>query len=433
MIKKAITVSLGAMLVLTGCGAGGQGGAKSTDTPQPEASKPVEKAPDPVTLKMYDVQQFTDDDFNRLIVEPVKKKYPHITVERMAKANNPIDNVIATKQQFDLATLWHGGLPSQNLLDYLEDMTALIQKNKFDLGRFDPNALDAVRKVSNGGLFGIPYNVNFNALYYNKDIFDKFGVGYPKDGMTWDETIELAKKLTRSEGGVQYKGLDPDGHVRMMFPLSLNLVDPKTNTANINANDQLKRVFEMGKTIHDIPGNEQQGSFLNVFPKDKTIAMLATSNFTSFFRDVPNLNWDIAQYPSYKERPNVYGMYDLHVMAVPKTSKLKDDAFKVIEVLMSDEVQLDSVKVTGRVSPLKDQKFKDNYGVDQPGLKGKNVKAIFKSKPAEAPEFSRFYSDANAVVTAEYKDYLAGKKDVNSALRDAEEKINQAIKTKLGK
>ena len=161
--------------------------------------------------------------------------------------------------------------------------------------------------------------------------------------------------------------------------------------------------------------------------------MLATSNFTSFFRDAPGLNWDMAQYPSYKDRPNTYGMYDLHVMAVPKTSKYKEEAFKVIEVLMSDEVQMESVKVTGRVSPLKDQKFKDNFGADLAGLKGKNIQAIFKSKPADAPEFSRFYSDANAVVLNEYKELLAGKKDVNTALRDAEEKINQAIKTKQGK
>lgn len=434
-MKKAVSFMLmSTVMLLASCsGKAPEAGKATAGDPVKDVKSAVEKAPDPVTLKMYDVQVFTDDDFKRLIEEPVKKKYPHITIERLNKQNNPIDNVIATKQQLDLVTLWHGGMPAQNLLDYLEDMTPQLQKYKFDLSRFDPKALDAVRKVSNGGLFGIPYNVNFNALYYNKDIFDKFGVGYPKDGMTWEETIELGKKLTRNEGGVQYKGLDPDGHVRMMFPLSLNLVDPKTNTANINDNDSLKRVFEMGKAINDIPGNQQQGSFLNVFPKDRTIAMLATSNFTSFFRDAPNLNWDMAQYPSYKERPNVYGMYDLHVMAVPKTSKYKDDAFKVIEVLMSDEVQLQSVKVTGRVSPLKDQKYKDNFGADQAGLKGKNIQAIFKSKPADAPEFSRFYSDANAIVLSEYKEVLAGTKDVNTALRGAEEKINQAIKAKLGK
>jgi multiple sugar transport system substrate-binding protein len=433
-MKKALSLAVvSAVVLLAGCG-GKEPDAAGTSAPaQKPVEKAVEKPPEPVTLKMFDVQVFTDDDFKRLIEDPVKKKYPHITIERINKSNNPIDNVIATKQQLDLVTLWHGGMPAQNQFEYLEDMTPLVQKFKFDLNRFDPKSIDAVRKVSNGGLFGIPYNVNFNALYYNKDVFDKFGAAYPKDGMTWDDTIELAKKLTRNEGGVQYKGLDPDGHVRMMFPLSVNLVDPKTNAANVNANDLLKRVFEMGKEINDIPGNQQVGSFLNTFPKDRNIAMLATSNFTSFFRDAQGLNWDMAQYPSYKDRPNVYGMYDLHVMAVPKVSKYKDDAFKVIEVLMSEEVQMQSVRVTGRVSPLKDQTFKDNFGADQAGMKGKNIAAIFKSKPADAPEFSRFYSDANTIVTAEYKDLLAGKIDVNTALRNAEEKINAAIKAKLGK
>ena len=39
-------------------------------------------------------------------------------------------------------------------------------------------------------------------LFYNKDVFDKYGVAYPTDDWTWDDAIEAAKKLTvKNEDG----------------------------------------------------------------------------------------------------------------------------------------------------------------------------------------------------------------------------------------
>ena len=33
-------------------------------------------------------------------------------------------------------------------------------------------------------------------INYNRDLFDEAGVDYPKEGWTWDEFREVAKKLT---------------------------------------------------------------------------------------------------------------------------------------------------------------------------------------------------------------------------------------------
>jgi multiple sugar transport system substrate-binding protein len=79
-----------------------------------------------------------------------------------------------------------------------------MKAGKFDLSRLGKGAVDAV-KVSSGGQYleAVPYVQNFSANYYNKGIFDKFGVAYPKDGMTRDDATDLARKLTRSDGGVQ--------------------------------------------------------------------------------------------------------------------------------------------------------------------------------------------------------------------------------------
>ncbi|CAG7627003.1 ABC transporter substrate-binding protein [Paenibacillus allorhizosphaerae] len=426
MNKRLVTASAACLLMmLSGCMPKNADNATSTSG----QGQGQEKPPEPVTLKLYDTQQFNEADFAKLISEPLKKKYPYITVEKIDKSKgNTLNNVIATNQQFDLFTIWQGEIPSQEQLAFFEDMTPLFTKNKFDLNRFDQDSLQAVKAVSAGGLFGLPYNVQFNALFYNKDIFDKFGVAYPKDGMTWEETIELAKKVTRLDNGTQYRGLDPEGYTRLSFPLSLNILEPGSNKIHVNS-EPYKRVFELGKTINDIPGNQQKGSVWEGFFKNRTTAMLAMYNIfsTPDFIKAEGLNWDVAQYPSYSDLPNKYGMYDLHLIGISKTSKYKDAALKVMEVLLSDEVQTASVRSTGRLSPLKDPKFKEAYGADMPLLKGKHIQSIFKSSSAKGTTYSKHYLEARKLVDAEYKNFLAGKNDVNTALRTAEEKISQYV------
>ncbi|NOU90117.1 extracellular solute-binding protein [Paenibacillus sp. LMG 31460] len=64
-------------------------------------------------------------------------------------------------------------------------------------------------------------------LYYNKDIFDKFGISYPRNGMTWDEVYDLAKKLNRTEDGISYRGFGmAAGAMFTVNPLSLQPVEP---------------------------------------------------------------------------------------------------------------------------------------------------------------------------------------------------------------
>jgi multiple sugar transport system substrate-binding protein len=51
--------------------------------------------------------------------------------------------------------------------------------------------------VKEGKAYGFPANISADAVWFNKDIFDKEGVPYPKDGWTWDDLIATAKKLTK--------------------------------------------------------------------------------------------------------------------------------------------------------------------------------------------------------------------------------------------
>ncbi len=53
-----------------------------------------------------------------------------------------------------------------------------------------------------GNQYYLVRDYNPLCLFYNKDVFDKYGVPYPTDDWTWDDAIEAAQKLTvKNEDG----------------------------------------------------------------------------------------------------------------------------------------------------------------------------------------------------------------------------------------
>lgn len=421
MNKKLAVLLLGiGGALLTGCG---QDAGSST------GEKKVEKAPDPVTVTAA-VDGTYSEEFDQLLTEAVKSRYPHITLSMMRPTEgNTLDNLLIAGTVPDIIFTYNGKLSSYRERGLLYDMNALIRENGMDLDRFEPNFIADVKIASTSGeLYAIPYETTFHTLYYNKTIFDKFGVPYPTDGMTWDQTVELGKRVTRFEGGTQYRGLDPgSGIIWISQPLSLAAVDPKTEKAAVN-NDAWKRIFELVKTIYTIPGNAPVGNVLNEFTKDKTLAMVGHLNIlkTVAAAEQEGLEWDVVQYPSFPEKPNTFGNASVYVGTVTLSSKHKGEALRVLDVLSSEAFQTQRSR-SGSITTLRVPAVTGAFGEDLPYLKGKNVEGIFKSKPVLYPVASEFRTKAEGLLRARFNDYVAGTLDVNTALSRAEEEINKMI------
>ncbi|WP_431277966.1 ABC transporter substrate-binding protein [Leifsonia poae] len=85
--------------------------------------------------------------------------------------------------------------------DQLLDISDEIKKEKVDLAKYPKAVLDLYDQ-GDGKIYGLPKDVDTNAVWFNKAIFDKAGVAYPKDDWTWDDFRETAKKLTDPAAGV---------------------------------------------------------------------------------------------------------------------------------------------------------------------------------------------------------------------------------------
>jgi multiple sugar transport system substrate-binding protein len=216
-----------------------------------------------------------------------------------------------------------------------------------------------------------------------------------------------------------------DVWTRLTLQLGILPVNAATNKSNLTT-DTFKKALELAKQIYSIPGNPPKFS-RDPFLKDKTTAMFGSVTILDVLPS-SGLNWDVAQYPSYKDKPNIFTQYDLHVMAVSSTSKYKDDALKAMQVFLSDEVSKISTSQTGRVPLLVDPKFKEYFGSENPGLKGKKLSSIFKSKPnPNSAVFTKWHSKSYEIANKHVTQYLNNQIDLNTATRNADEEINKWI------
>ncbi|GAA3402648.1 ABC transporter substrate-binding protein [Paenibacillus hodogayensis] len=425
-----------AALSLAGCG---NEKVQTTPSPNDKSAAPNDKPPpkissDPVKLTLSTSGVGLDQKIGDMLVEHVKKKYPNITLEIMPPGkDNTVEGMVAGGTTPDIMFTYSGNINALRAMNVLYDLTPLVKSQMIDLSRIEPGHIAdvKVRSAEKDELYGIPFLTDFHGLYYNKDLFDKFGVPYPQDGMVWDDALNVARKVTRMDGGTQYRGLESQNSIWVTQGLSLFPVDAATNKATV-INDQYKLAFELLKSIYSIPGNQQIAKpAKNQFIQDRTLAMLLDLNSVIALQDPKNLdlNWDMAQYPSFPDKPNIHGGISVRVLMISAISKHKEQAMQVLDVASSEEFQT-AMSRQATMPILKSDAVKQVFGADYPALKNKRLQSIFKSKPAQTTTVASIYkAKAEAIVLNKINEYIKGNVDVNTALQQADEEINKMVET----
>ncbi|MFC6233231.1 extracellular solute-binding protein [Paenibacillus allorhizosphaerae] len=392
-----------------------------------------------VELKMMPYSTSTNqEDFEQYMKPSIEKKFPNIKVEWIQPdKNKSLDTLIASGQVPDIVITGYSTLPVLRQKDFPQDLNQLVKKNKTDLNVFEPNALQSVKIYGeNGELFMLPYSTIFLATFYNKDIFDKFGVPYPKENQSWEELIELAKKLTRTVDGISYRGLLPHyNHSLIGKGLSLSLVDPKTNKAVLNT-DRWLETARLVKGIYSIPGNEKpiapdkpfvEGT-MAMMPYWGQATVLKLQNQTKAGNPI---NWDMIAYPHFKSEPGKNFEIVTNVYTLSKVSKNQEAAYNVISYLStSEEVQSLALKY-GNLPSIKMQGAEANFGSALPELKGKNIAGLFKSNYRENHLPSKYDPIAIEAFNNQMNSMLKGEIDERTALQKAEEEANKKIASEM--
>ena len=385
--------------------------------------------------KIIWAHQWGEEHFWENYGDLLKEKFPQVEIEVINAGTDhteTLEEAMAAGQIPDIISM--SMLTHTNFLINMElayDHDEIIEKTGFDLTRLEPSIVEYSRRQDpdgEGKLYIIPNSRPTWVMHYNKDVFDILGVDYPTDGMTWEEVVELAKQLTREVNGVQYYGLDLDVPYDAWTQFSVSAMDPDTDEVVIATSEEYRRFFQMLKDVLSIPGypQDEPGSVLmnwgSKFPEGNW-AMSPRGTHFGWLKDTEN-NWDIVTYPVWEGYEGINPQPNAGGFAITAPSENKEVAMKLIEYLLSDEVQMEKSK-KGEPSILVNPEVHAVFGQDVPEFQGKNVEALFKYEYATGPEKRPKY---NIIPWAEFQEFANSGMDVNEYLRVYQEEIEEWIR-----
>ncbi|GAA3399678.1 ABC transporter substrate-binding protein [Paenibacillus hodogayensis] len=417
------------MAALSACG---------SDKEQPGAANTPERKKDPITLSVFGLG-VKEEEFNDRFRGELSKRFPYITFKYISPdTGNSLPELVARGETPDLIRTDIPNLKNNYLdLKIGTDLNPFVKSHSYDLNRFNPPFVqEMIDAGQNGALYGIPYPPYIPmVLSFNKSLFDQFGVPYPKDGMNWDEVYEIAKKMSRTEGGSAYRGFS--GNVMAMLrdnTYGYPILDP--NADQLYNPEKWKTIFSNFIRLYKIPNNKIDpvvGAELNGEAFNKGKVAIHAYQYSTYAPIPETIDWDIVSYPTFPGEAKIMAWRGPAYWSVSALSKHKDDAFQVIMAMVSDEVQLaDSKK--GILPTVINKQIKDAFGQERPDLKNKNIGALFYYKEW-APYSPKRISGAATVATVlqqnnmavTFHDVAMEKTDMNTALSQLDEKLKQEL------
>ena len=140
---------------------------------------------------------------------------------------------IETFSWADFYTKWTTGLASGNVPDISSTVASQLVEmidadavmpvdnliDSIGRDRFLPNALREMT-ASDGSCYGVPLYMNTEAMWYRKDLLEKYNLDVPT---TWEEMYQAAKTITEGENGEAYGAAMPMGTNDMLATRWLHL------------------------------------------------------------------------------------------------------------------------------------------------------------------------------------------------------------------
>jgi multiple sugar transport system substrate-binding protein len=278
----------------------------------------------------------------------------------------------------------------------------------------------------NGKIYGMPAGFTTRVVYYNKDLFDKAHIPYPKDGWTWDDFKQISKKLSDPSQKQYGVGLVPEPDTYDLQGLvwsnggSYISNDGKKIKGVMNSPETIDALSVLSDLLKDksavLVGGKNQQSGDDIFKSGK-IAMWETGVWPlQGFKDA-KINFGTVEVPSFGSKPTK-GVIAASAVSIAKDSKHKDLAYKFVKFYSSAEaIKMRTSDLPVRISVVK------QMNMQQDPLLSPFYKMLERSTNTPAFLLNKNWNDINRNLSSAINAIMLGqnpKELLNQAVTDSE-------------
>ena len=300
-----------------------------------------------------------------LTIKKFEEKFPEIDI---------LPEMISLDYERKMMTMIASGLspdiiwvPGKTFLQYCEKGIFLpiddfVKKDKFDLGDFFDLCLEEY--TYRGKLYGLSKGWGCDVIYYNKELFDRAQIDYPKDNWTWGECLDTAKKLTLDfdkNGRLDQYGFDPQvknfsSSFAWIWSNGGEILNEKKTQCLLNspqAIEALQFFLNFKTAYHVTPSYEKSGQDLPELFYTGKIAMAGSNSFLRGLirKYAPSIRWGVVYYPARQRRATRY-FGDGY--CISSQTRYPEECWKFLKFLtkegMETEAKLTSLYIPSRKS-----------------------------------------------------------------------------------
>ncbi len=330
----------------------------------------------------------------------------------------------------------------------LLDLKPFIEQDKYNTDSFVPGILDFLQEQGGGTLYGLSPSFYTQALFYNKDLFEKYSVELPTDRMSWDDVLTRANRFpTEGKPDERVYGLKNSYHTSLLdFATSIGdtlglsmfnselmqvtLDTPAWRNAFSTALDAIRSgtFYVEDENIMRSWDSYEEYLMSDPFISGRTAMMIEDvymieqlKQASEQLKDKLNLNWDLVTLPVDPSNPDyTTATFIDQIFAINASSTNSKEAWNFMKYVHSDEyARVKSKTYNGGAISTRSGYFKDD--------EGRSLETLYALKPRQAP--SRLYYQLPSDFYGEFMGLAGGKlepvvKD-NASLETALKELQQ--------
>lgn len=350
----------------------------------------------PVTLKVV----FEDkEQFMRSFGTAFQLRYPNVSFEVISSTVPGRDRQsgleaeeaqsILEREHPDIVILnpqAYAGLASEG---YLVPIDNWIKQDKFDLNALDAGIVDSLRELSGDFLYGLAPKVDRMGLFYNRQLFDMYGIPLPVSHMSWNDVLLLARRFPARTDSNRIYGLSlssPSTPGRLIEWMG------RTNGLELydTANQQLTLQTDGWRSIwNEALDSFRLGSVLWEKARGKDLFLTGQAAMTvqlflfinTLRANAPDLSWDVVTEPVNPSSPDRSPTFNIPLLyAINAKSAEIPVAWELLKMINSKEIAAKTLRESSGIPFLARKQQLLDY-VKSTGMTA-NVGVFYDLKPA---------------------------------------------------